>query len=977
MIGTRRTALRPVRTTAYLVAAIAAALALPSAVDLPAAQRYTSGRVDYDIVYVRQPRYGDVDETIWPEVFHPGRIDPGADLMLLHPGGNEEVLFRGGDGAVTDPFITFDGTAVLFSYFPDVRPSAVNGQRNNLPRRGADIFRLDLRTRQVQQLTHGEFEPNLGAGAWDERDPVSIVEGRHALGYGILNLGPCPLPDGRIAFTSNRFGYEPPRSFTSPTLQLFVMDGDGSNVTPIAPMSIGSALHPTILKDGRLMFSSYEAQGIRDNRLWGVWTIQPDGRAWRPLVSAFKPASAFHFMTQMSNGEVVVEHYYNLNNNGFGAYLAFPLAAPGAAAFHSAVPAENPAIVQDVTWQFQMPFTPRGAYSLTPFTHGDDNGADLGKVTHPSAAPNNDLLTVWSKGPANDLNRPSATPRYDGGLYLMPGGRPAGHPNDLVLIKNDPAYNEAWPRAVVPYSAVHGVAAPADLAWLPNDGRAHTLLPAGTPFGLVGASSVYRRESAPGRGHAAYDGLDEFNTTENDSSSNWNWQGADAGRYGNADIWALRVLAMEPNTHRSYGPHAGRHFYNFANERLRILGEIPLRKDGVNDSTGQPDTSFLVRLPADTPFTFQTIDRNGVALNMSQTWHQVRPGEVRTDCGGCHAHSQAPLAFEGTAAASAGYRVYDLSKVTPLVSHDTNGSPTLRVESRPVVDVEFYKDVRPILQRSCVGCHTGSRPDPPGQLVLDDARMYPIPEARFDAGSNQAPGDYMRLAADDQAQWGYKPVIASGTWRQTNASRYIRKFQSRRSLLVWKIFGQRLDGWTNESHPSERQPGVAATLPAGANPNLADLDFTGTIMPPPGSGVPPLTADEKMTIARWIDLGAPIDTAYDTAHQGYGWFLDDLRPTLHVSVPRAGVNTSPVSEIRIGIADANSGVRPGSLSVTADFAVGGRAPGSELAGLAREVGDGIMEIPLSPQSHSRATISVSVSDRQGNVTRVTRVFSTR
>lgn len=34
--------------------------------------RYAHGRVDYDIVYVRQPRFGDVQETIWPEVFHPG-----------------------------------------------------------------------------------------------------------------------------------------------------------------------------------------------------------------------------------------------------------------------------------------------------------------------------------------------------------------------------------------------------------------------------------------------------------------------------------------------------------------------------------------------------------------------------------------------------------------------------------------------------------------------------------------------------------------------------------------------------------------------------------------------------------------------------------------------------------------------------------------------------------------------------------------
>ena len=37
----------------------------------------------------------------------------------------------------------------------------------------------------------------------------------------------------------------------------------------IGALNIGSALHPTPLADGRLMFSSYESQGLRDIRLWG------------------------------------------------------------------------------------------------------------------------------------------------------------------------------------------------------------------------------------------------------------------------------------------------------------------------------------------------------------------------------------------------------------------------------------------------------------------------------------------------------------------------------------------------------------------------------------------------------------------------------------------------------------------------------------------------------------------------------------
>ena len=110
----------------------------------------------------------------------------------------------------------------------------------------------------------------------------------------------------------------------------------------------------------------------------------------------------------------------------------------------------------------------------------------------------------------------------------------------------------------------------------------------------------------------------------------------------------MRILAMEPTTHRSYGPYAGATFFNHANERLRILGEIPLRKfdaagKAIKDVDGNPDTSSA-KIPADVPFTFQTIDKNGLVLNMSQTWHQVRPVSV-TIVGAATAHAQVGTDF--------------------------------------------------------------------------------------------------------------------------------------------------------------------------------------------------------------------------------------------------------------------------------------------------------------------------------------------
>lgn len=378
------------------------------------------------------------------------------------------------------------------------------------------------------------------------------------------------------------------------------------------------------------------------------------------------------------------------------------------------------------------------------------------------------------------------------------------------------------------------------------------------------------------------------------------------------------------------------------------------------DPEGNPDTSFLFKLPADTPFTFQLIDRRGMLLTASQTWHQVRPGEKRVDCGGCHAHSQQPLQFEQTAAAAADFPIHDLgAESTPLLTLATSGDPGLRVEPvGAVVEFEFLRDIRPLLQRSCVSCHSGGIPA--GNLNLG-----------LLAAIDGVPGDYYRLADDSAGQFGYPPLI--GSWRQTNASRYIRQFQSRRSLLIWKLFGQRLDGFANADHPTETTPGNAATLPPGANPSLADLDYSGTPMPPPGSGATPLSDEEKLKFVRWIDLGAPIDTGSGSA-AALGWLLDDLRPTLTISAPRAGANPGPLAEIRwcCRCLQRHQYREPRRAR---GFHHQRAQTGSQLADLAQDLGDGRRRIVLSPTIPTlvRGVLTISIADSQGNRQRQQRV----
>ena len=62
---------------------------------------------------------------------------------------------------------------------------------------------------------------------------------------------------------------------------------------------------------------------------------------------------------------------------------------------------------------------------------------------------------------------------------------------------------------------------------------------------------------------------------------------------------------------------------------------------------------------------------------------------------------------------------------------------------------------------------------------------------------------WTRLARDSSADYGIPPIISTGTWRNNNASRYIRRFQSRRSLLAWKVFGRRLEQFEKEAKAVE------------------------------------------------------------------------------------------------------------------------------------------------------------------------------
>jgi hypothetical protein len=947
-------------------------------------------KLDYPIVYVRVPRpypkaYYGINHLNQAGLHQTNA--PGAELRLLHPDGRDEALVPvEANESITDPVVSLDGEWVYFARFHHMTTGPTASMTLLQSRKGADVYKIHVPTRKVVQLTSQTRTPNTGA----------VPPGTESHPRGVHNLAPCPVAGGKVVFVSDRNGYRGVREQTQPALQLFVMDEDGNNVEQIGPLNLGTALHPVLLTDGRVMFSSLETQGLRSDERWGVWAIHPDGTNWSPLTSALgsPPGQAVHFQTQLSDESIIVESYYQTGStDGFGTYWKFPLHLP------KDQPRFAPAAKR---------FAPQGIINLTLFASFQDvrpnhkadnvdNNPFLGNVTHPSAAPDNHLLTTWTPPwEAQD----QSVPTYDAGIYLIKSGKAINHPSKMLLIKNDPKYQELWPRALVPYKRIHGIDAPPVLVHR-NDGKKSPHLPEGTPFGLVGSSSLYKRESYP-NGIVPPGSVTAVSAKPNDRKQQWrelavsrfgfpgNWgeQGTDSGLYSNSDIWGIRILILEPVSEVLYGKR--HHFALGSNseERIRILGEFPVRKFAKDnqqplDPDGNPDTSFLAKVPADVAWTFQTLDNNGMVLNMAQTWHQVRPGEIRNNCGGCHAHSQKPTPFEKTDAARPDYKVWDLTANAPLFTTKPADRSGQKWDSEDrtgvrfadgVKDVEFHRDIKPILERSCVACHTTKQEKPAGRLALDD----------------EAP-----IKNDGRVPWAENVHVPKGLPRTyARLVQYAWAFQSRRSPLIWNVYGKRLDGFANEDIPSpplnyDDEKNVLEWCHHGKN-KFYDVDYVGSAMPPPEAvagtykgpdgkliKVAPLSDEDRLTLARWIDIGCPIDRDSDAKQRGQGWLLDEGRPTLTLTVPPSGVSQEPLSRILIGMHDYGTGLDLASLSVTADFEIDGVKPGENLAKRLQPLPGNRWEMRLEKPIAvlARGRLTVTVRDRQGNTARIERTLS--
>ncbi len=320
--------------------------------------------------------------------------------------------------------------------------------------------------------------------------------------------------------------------------------------------------------------------------------------------------------------------------------------------------------------------------------------------------------------------------------------------------------------------------------------------------------------------------------------------------------FAYRWMGAEVDHHGLDGPW----------DIKRILGTVPVEADG----------SAFFRVPANVPLSIQPLDEKGRALQLMRSWTQVMPGEMAS-CSGCHE--------ENEASAGPNRRLLAMERAPSAI----------RPWYGPERGFDFRREVQPVLDRACVGCHDG-KGQPPAKaafrgglakpnltdrpdICIKSKDVYYLTDGFFPPSyielcsyvrSHTQEGDNDLLspcdvAADTTAlvqmlENGHHGVrldaeswdrlntwidlnrMGHGTWSETVGTNRVAHFARRRADL------QRRYARVEEDH--ERTYGKAM-LHAPALPRLADAPPSPSVVPPP----PSVSAGPRAPARRTLDLG--------------------------------------------------------------------------------------------------------------------------
>ena len=188
--------------------------------------------------------------------YHAEGFLPGGGLYVFTPGpdgGKLRELVSSPNGEILDCDLSYDAKEVVYSWKRKGTPlrcglwETAEEHPRGVPEENYQVFKINLDGTGLTQLTDGKYH----------------------------NLNACWLPDGGIAFISDRkpaYAY----CFVTTSPVMYRMERDGSKQTRLSSNYLMD-FTPSVLNDGRIIYTRWEYVDRPAAPIQSFWTMHPDG----------------------------------------------------------------------------------------------------------------------------------------------------------------------------------------------------------------------------------------------------------------------------------------------------------------------------------------------------------------------------------------------------------------------------------------------------------------------------------------------------------------------------------------------------------------------------------------------------------------------------------------------------------------------------------------------------------------------------
>ncbi|MDR3181601.1 MAG: hypothetical protein LBT89_01555 [Planctomycetaceae bacterium] len=214
------------------------------------AERVSNGSFGFSDLLVVQRQHLAISHVY---TYHVEGFAPGGGLCIYSPKTGEiKKIFDAGDGMILDADLHWNAKEIVFSWkrkgkTVNVRVIDHDVSYSDNPAENYQIYTVNIDGTNLKQITNTPYN----------------------------NLNACWLPDGGIAFISDR---KPAYAYcyvvTSPVL--YRMERDGSKPKRLSANYLMD-FTPSVLNDGRIIFTRWEYVDRTACPIQSLWTINPDG----------------------------------------------------------------------------------------------------------------------------------------------------------------------------------------------------------------------------------------------------------------------------------------------------------------------------------------------------------------------------------------------------------------------------------------------------------------------------------------------------------------------------------------------------------------------------------------------------------------------------------------------------------------------------------------------------------------------------